>query len=826
MRKFLSLIGTSLTTVAHWMSHISLRGLVVILGVALALSLPTTQWLRPVDNFFLAMSSYLFPSPSRSADIAIIEIPGEELTTWQSDIHSSGKLAALLSNILNSSNSTVGILLQQPIDTGSGAADVLIEAYAKQTTESISDHNAKALVDRKYILMDLLNNERVVLGVERFVFAGQKPVLMNKPVMAHWPQFLQPLLWPRCEACFSADRGVFVARPKLAQRTSVPPSYPFYQTVFSAGDDHSYPDSSYTDFLTHMLGTMMGLPRDSNIVWGSNDRLRVGEHVLPLAPEGWFIPVHGLTPRMAPIIDTIPLNEALARGAFPKVILIARSGDPTAMYTATALYSAKHNAALYTPWWGSVALIVLVLIITCYLAFVLTRIGITRAVAGSVSLGCIIILTQQAFVFLQHIWLPIAMPLMWLVVGHFLLLVWMIKKQRVKRLVARADDICIAQARQFIEQKDLAGAYSQLRDCSVREPLLQTLYDLSEAYTEEKDYQQAVAVLTAIKSKRKSFRDTEQKLEVLSSMMRTMQEEDSREALQKTMVIAADQAERTLGRYELEREIGRGAMGQVYLGFDPRISRRVAIKTLKYDNFQDKEKDDLKARFYREAEAAGRLSHPSIVSVYDVGEEGDMAYIAMDYVEGRALNHFVNPKNLLPVFEVYRIICDVATALEYAHENNIVHRDVKPGNIIYNPSPYQVKVTDFGIARLVDDSKTSTGEILGSPLYMAPEQLKGKKVNRAADIFSLGVTFYQLLTGHLPYEGNNLAALTYEIIHGKHKPARTVRKDLPASASRITNQALQKDPEDRYETAAEMAMVLKKAIRRDFSSEAKKVGII
>ncbi len=198
----------------------------------------------------------------------------------------------------------------------------------------------------------------------------------------------------------------------------------------------------------------------------------------------------------------------------------------------------------------------------------------------------------------------------------------------------------------------------------------------------------------------------------------------------------------------------------------------------------------------------------------------------MDFAEGKALNHFVGADNLLPVFEVYRIICDVAQALEYAHDNNIVHRDVKPGNIIYNPSPYQVKVTDFGIARLTDDSKTNTGEILGSPLYMAPEQLKGKKVNRAADIFSLGVTFYQLLTGRLPYEGDNLAALTYEIIHGKHKSVRTVRKDLPASAARITNQALQKDPEDRYETAAEMATVLKKAIKRDFAAEAKKIGYV
>ena len=144
---------------------------------------------------------------------------------------------------------------------------------------------------------------------------------------------------------------------------------------------------------------------------------------------------------------------------------------------------------------------------------------------------------------------------------------------------------------------------------------------------------------------------------------------------------------------------------------------------------------------------------------------------------------------------------------------------------MYNPSPFQVKVTDFGIARLIDNSRTSTGEILGSPLYMAPEQLKGKKVNNSADIFSLGVTFYQLLTGFLPFTGDNLAALTYEIIHGRHKPVRRVRKELPTSASRIINQCLQKNCEDRYETAGELATVLKKAIRRDFPQAAKAAGI-
>ncbi len=822
MNQLLFVVGKSLNVLAEWVSHISLRGFVVIMGILLAFALPNSQILKRVDHAFLSLNSYLFSSPRSTADIAIVRVPTEEMSTWQSDIHSSGKLAALLSNILNSSDSKVGLLMSQPIDTGSGAADSLIETFIEQDTDSDNYKHAKALVDRKFILMDLLSNDRVVIGVRQFVFSGQKPLLSEPSSLAFIPPFIQKFFLRNCADCFNFHDGVVVARPTLEEYTAIYSEAPFAQAVFSSAQGERY-----NGFLVQLLRTMEGVDTDENLVWRQGRGVAIGNIDLPLSSSGQFIPLHGLTERMAPIVNTIPLNEALARNAFPKVILIASDSDQSVEALAAALFSVTNDAAFFSPWWAPIFMMGLIIFVTVYFALVVTRFNHRVLVAVSLILGLSIFSAQIAFLVSKNIWLPVAMPLSWLVVGHFLIVVWRVKNSRVQHLVDRADDICINRAQQLIEDKELQGAYSQLKDCSIREPLLQTLYDISEAYTEQKDYQQAINVLTSIQNKHKSFRDTEQKLQVLTSMLKTMEEDVEVEPLQQTMVINPDaQEKRVLGRYELEREIGRGAMGRVYLGFDPRISRRVAVKTLSYDNFSGKEKDDIKARFYREAEAAGRLNHPSIVSVYDVGEEGDMAFIAMDFAEGKALSSFVKPDNLLPVFEVYRIVCDVAMALEYAHENNIVHRDVKPGNIIYNPSPYQVRVTDFGIARLTDDSKTSTGEILGSPLYMAPEQLKGKKVNRAADIFSLGVTFYQLLTGHLPYDGDNLAALTYEIIHGRHRSVRTVRKDLPASAARITNQALQKDPNDRYETAAEMASVLKKAIKRDFASEAKKIGYV
>lgn len=823
MSDLLKFLGKVVHILATWLSHVSLRGFVLCSGVMLALTLPSQNWMKELDQLMLKGSSYLFASPKSTADIAIVNVPQEEITTWQTDIHSSGKLAALLANILNSSDSTIGLLLNQPLDVGSGAADLLIENYVSAGSSKQNDKLAQALVDRKYILFDLLKNPRVVVGVENFTFSGQKPLLVESTIISKVPEFLRKFVWPSCDGCFQREDGIAIARPKVEQFSITQTSKSNSQVVH-----YALSGEAYSSFGTELLRAIYKVDQSLNLKWQQEAGLRLGEYFIPLNTSGEVIALHNLSSRMEPLINQMPLEEALARSAFQKVILIAKDGDPQVSQLAASIYSLQNEAVLVSPWWVPLARIAFLILISLYLVLALKRMNMQVGVMVSFAIGFILLASQMTLVMTKQFWLPLGMHFTWLAMGHFLLLVWMLKKKRVQRLIDRADDICIEHAQNLIAKQELNNAYTQLKDCSIREPLLQTLYDISEAYTEQKDYQHAVEVLSSIQGKKKSFKDTEQKLQVLMTMMKSAEEEEKEAVeLQKTMVIdTASVEKRVLGRYEVEKEIGRGAMGQVYLGFDPKISRRVAIKTMKYDSLKSKELEEIKSRFFREAEAAGRLNHPSIVQVYDVGEEGDLAFIAMDYAEGKALNHFVTQDKLLPVFEVYRIICDVAQALEYAHENNIVHRDVKPGNIIYNPAPYQVKVTDFGIARITDDSKTNTGEILGSPLYMAPEQLKGKKVNRSADIFSLGVTFYQLLTGQLPYSGDNLAALTYEIIHGKHKSARSVRKDLPASAARITNQALQKDPEDRYETAAEMALVIKKAIKRDFSAEAKKAGYI
>jgi serine/threonine-protein kinase len=263
----------------------------------------------------------------------------------------------------------------------------------------------------------------------------------------------------------------------------------------------------------------------------------------------------------------------------------------------------------------------------------------------------------------------------------------------------------------------------------------------------------------------------------------------------------------TLGRYEIIRELGQGAMGTVYLGRDPKINRDVAIKTLLYDEVEDSQLEDTKRRFLQEAEAAGKLSHPNIMTIFDTGDEHDLAYITMEVLEGKDLSETV-----LPIKEAMRVVATVAEALDYAHKKGIVHRDVKPANIMLLEDG-TVKVTDFGVARITKSSQTQTGTVLGTPSYMSPEQVKGHKLEGTSDIFSLGATFYVLVSGEKPFQGDSLAAIMFNITKGTYIPIKNVCPDIPHCGIRIINKMLSKEVKQRYQRGSDLAADIKKCIK-------------
>jgi eukaryotic-like serine/threonine-protein kinase len=277
------------------------------------------------------------------------------------------------------------------------------------------------------------------------------------------------------------------------------------------------------------------------------------------------------------------------------------------------------------------------------------------------------------------------------------------------------------------------------------------------------------------------------------------------------------------GRYQVDGILGKGAMGVVFQGVDPRINRYVAIKTLQLtDDLDDEVLVETKERFFREAETAGNLSHANIVTIYDVGEEKHpdtnqtLGYIAMDLLTGAPLSEFIKEEKLLPPSLVYQLMIQMTDALEYAHRQNVIHRDIKPANIIFDDELKRGTLTDFGIAYISDHSKTKTGTIMGSPYYMSPEQVIGLKVDGRSDIFSLGVTFYQLLSGQLPFTGESIASVAFHITKTKHESVRNWNKNLPTSAARITNKAMNKSVDKRYQTMAEFKQALINALKRDY----------
>jgi eukaryotic-like serine/threonine-protein kinase len=263
------------------------------------------------------------------------------------------------------------------------------------------------------------------------------------------------------------------------------------------------------------------------------------------------------------------------------------------------------------------------------------------------------------------------------------------------------------------------------------------------------------------------------------------------------------------GRYDLREEIGRGAMGVVYHGYDPVIGRGVAVKTMRLSEAgTGLSREELIARFQTEARAAGLLTHPNIVVVYDAGEQDGLFYITMEFVEGRSLQSVIDLKQPFPVSRVLKLMEQVCSALDFAHQHNVVHRDIKPANLMLTADD-TVKITDFGTAKILQFGTAQTSHVMGTPSYMSPEQVKGKAIDGRSDIFSLGVILYELMTGEKPFPGQNITTVIYKIINEEPIPPRSIDSTIHPGLSAVISKALAKDPAARYQNCHELLAALK-----------------
>ena len=258
------------------------------------------------------------------------------------------------------------------------------------------------------------------------------------------------------------------------------------------------------------------------------------------------------------------------------------------------------------------------------------------------------------------------------------------------------------------------------------------------------------------------------------------------------------------GRYQIVSELGRGSMGVVYRGFDPIIGRTVAIKTMLVESLPPSEFEEYKQRFQREAQSAGVLTHPNIVTVYDFGEDAGVLFLAMEFLEGKSIQQLVEKHNVMPIETLLPMYEQICSALDHAHQHKIVHRDIKPANIMILESGL-VKVTDFGIAKVMSMGMTQAGQILGTPNYMSPEQVKGRSVDGRSDIFSLGVILYELVTGEKPFGGQNITTVIYKIINEDPIPPRQLDATIHPGLSYVIQKSLAKNPDERYQTCRELA---------------------
>jgi eukaryotic-like serine/threonine-protein kinase len=526
--------------------------------------------------------------------------------------------------------------------------------------------------------------------------------------------------------------------------------------------------------------------------------------------------------------DKIVLIGMMATGGGDLYISPVADLFPGVELNANVINNVLASSYLIRPEWAQKLELGLMLLFALFVALAIPHLS-----AGKSAIIAVILLAATVgggiYAFTQYgYWLKMMYPCLMLIAGYTVVVSkrYLVTEKRKDLLEGESAETNRMLGLSFQGQGMLDMALEKFRKVPIDDSMKETLYNLSLDFERKRQFNKAASVLEMIAAKDKGFKDVAARMDKLKAAGETVimgtaglkRGGDSTVMMQGGGV--ADLAKPTLGRYEVIRELGKGAMGVVYLGKDPKINREVAIKTLRFeDEFEADDMKAMKERFFREAESAGRLVHPNIVTIYDAGDDGDISYIAMELLSGTDLKDFTTKDKLLPVNEVLEIVAKTADALDYAHVQGVVHRDIKPANIM-RLKDGTIKVTDFGIARITSQSKTATGTVMGTPSYMSPEQLAGSKVDGRADLFSLGVTLYEMLTGEKPFTGESVATLMYRIANAPHESILTLRADLPAGTEEIINTALQKTPDERYQRGGEMAAALRAIMEKGTAAKA------
>ena len=588
--------------------------------------------------------------------------------------------------------------------------------------------------------------------------------------------------------------------------------------------------------------------------FGSGDALHLGQRVRLLGDALTIRPHYFAT--QPPQFAQVPYWRVIA-GEIPveqlrdKIVIVgfldsplaapgtvttpAADASPAVLTTASAVTSVVTGKVYSRPTYAVALEWIVAFAVIVFVAFVLPRTGVIFGALASVLFIVILGVTQVGLLSSSLVWVRFIVPAIALVVGYGLF----VPGELMRRSTSRSEDAKNLSAtslrnlgQQFQRTGQLDLAFETYRRCPLDATTMDLLYQLGNDFEKRRQAQKASNVYSYIAARDPNYRDLRARRARLKEQpvtrsvppapapqpaaeARTPPELETQPA-DPDMAYPAPRhvrPTRTLGRYEIERELGKGAMGTVYLGRDPKINRVVAIKAIPLaQEFEEDDLQEARARFFREAEMAGRLNHPAIVTVYDAGEDHGLAYIAMEYLRGTHMSHFTEAARILPFKTTMLLVARVADALYYAHRQNVVHRDIKPANIMFNPDTDELKITDFGIARLTDTSRTKTGIVLGTPSFMSPEQLEGRPLDGRSDQFALGVSLYQLLCGQLPFRAESMPRLMQKIATEPHAAVRLVRPELPECIDPILTRTLAKSADDRYAHCGELASALRDCV--------------
>lgn len=581
-------------------------------------------------------------------------------------------------------------------------------------------------------------------------------------------------------------------------------------------------DKYYPSFLADVLLSTQA-PMELNFLQSAlvPNRILLGANTFNVGWQGEIYPFEDF-------LETTDLSqlEHQINASYTGVIFLDDGSYPQAYSLARAISSLLHKN-YFVSTILSLLTEVLLLLMLAAMVFKVSYKSVQRRIVFLSLFLTVSFLIQGAFVNFS-IWMPTHIILLVSAVSLLIHLGFHFEESQIRNTNDQFNSLLRETTQYFYKHQKMEILLNHLRSTRPNQELLESISEIAIQSEATQNFSLAKTLHQWIVSHESNNKLSSERLNKLTEA------EESEESLDQTMVIDANGeitkpnstsilAIKSFGRYQVEGILGKGAMGIVFQGVDPKINRYVAIKTLQLNDDLDGDSlTETKQRFFREAETAGNLSHANIVTIYDVGEQQQensnhsLGYIAMDLLTGAPLSEFVTPEKLLPPSLVYQLMIQLTDALDYAHRHKVIHRDIKPANIIYDDETQKGTLTDFGIAYMSDHSKTKTGTIMGSPFYMSPEQVIGKTVDGRSDIFSLGVTFYQLLSGHLPFKGESIASVAFHITKTKQESVRSYNKKLAASAARLTNKAMQKDPAKRYQTMYEFKQALINSLKRDY----------